>query len=444
MRTTCGTLGRLGSVAFALCALACGGSEDASGSGGAGGAGGGAGAGATGGTAGATGGAAGATGGSAGASGSAGSSGGSSGSGGSAGSGGAPVEGEGCTGVTLLEPGDYGSPGPWPVGARTLTLQRGSVPVVADVWYPAERGSQGAAPHYRYDIRESLPVATRGNIPDQDNPWQDCDCWRDLPVDAAHGPYPIIVFVHGTGAFRTQNLSNVTHWASRGFIVVAANHPGLYLGDLISTLGGGAASGPQDLAGDVRLEIGALDPPSGDLAFLAGHVDLSRVGLAGHSAGGGAVASLAALPGAQVIVPMSSGGSPSVASTVNIGGQLDFAWGQVQAGYAGRGPKRRLLGVGGIAHAGVTDVCSVNNSSGKDLLSIAVQYNVLSAGFLGLAQNLFDCAKDTSSEADAAAAINYITALAFEETLHCDAAAGTAGAAVQARYPIVSTYQEDL
>ena len=47
-----------------------------------------------------------------------------------------------------------------------------------------------------------------------------------------------VVFVHGTASFRTQSLTQMTHWASRGFVVLAADHPKIRLKDLLANLGG--------------------------------------------------------------------------------------------------------------------------------------------------------------------------------------------------------------
>ena len=85
-----------------------------------------------------------------------------------------------------------------------------------------------------YDLREHLPKSEQGKISDSKNPWQACSCYRDLPIDEGHGPYPVLVFVHGTAGFRTQSLSQLTHLASRGFVVLAADHPGLMLADILA------------------------------------------------------------------------------------------------------------------------------------------------------------------------------------------------------------------
>ena len=134
-----------------------------------------------------------------------------------------PADAPGCAGVTLLaRPSDPGAAGPWAVGAHTSTVAG----FTTEIWYPAKWGTQVCQPKVAYDLREHLPTADQAKIPDSANPLQLCDCYRDLPIDDTHGPYPVVTFIHGTAAFRTQSLTFATHWASRGFVVVSSDHPG--------------------------------------------------------------------------------------------------------------------------------------------------------------------------------------------------------------------------
>ena len=55
-----------------------------------------------------------------------------------------------------------------------------------------------------------------------------CNCSSDIPADIDDGPYPLLVFIHGTGGFRYNSLMNMVHLASRGFVVIAADHPGAW------------------------------------------------------------------------------------------------------------------------------------------------------------------------------------------------------------------------
>jgi predicted dienelactone hydrolase len=48
--------------------------------------------------------------------------------------------------------------------------------------------------------------------------------YRD--VARAPGSFPLVVYSHGSGGIRFENLALAVHLASHGYIVVAADHPG--------------------------------------------------------------------------------------------------------------------------------------------------------------------------------------------------------------------------
>lgn len=292
-----------------------------------------------------------------------------------------------CSGSTLLaRPNDTSLPGPWPVGARTATVAG----LTVEVWYPATPGSEATSATISYDIREVLPVTERSKIPDDDNPWQDCHCYRDLPLDPAAGPYPVIVFVHGTAGFRHQSLELVTHWASRGFVVIAADHPGLYMADLLAGVCVGSFPN-NDLEGDVRRLLSALEAPSGDVAFLSDRIDLARLGIAGHSAGGRPVAALS--DRASVAIPMASGG---VSAGVNLRASLVLAaerdgivmYSRTKAAYEATPGPKRFLGLAGAGHLAFSSMCSLRNAQGQGLVEIAEEHGVCGTA---AASFLFDC-----------------------------------------------------
>lgn len=130
--------------------------------------------------------------------------------------------------------------------------------------------------------------------------------WAAEPAPAPDaGGWPLVVFDHGLGGFRTQNTFLVEELASRGAVVAAIDHPGDALGTTLpdgTTLpyvGLPAASAPGYVAAVVALgarwaaDTAALLRtlrdllPVGDLAPFAGTLDLERVVTLGHSTGGG-------------------------------------------------------------------------------------------------------------------------------------------------------------
>ncbi|MEP6861915.1 MAG: hypothetical protein ABJE66_14910 [Deltaproteobacteria bacterium] len=347
----------------------------------------------------------------------------------------------GCAGATLLaNPADFAAPGPWPVGVKTVMVDG----LLTEVWYPATPGSDVGMTPARYDIRAELAPAEAAKISDVDNPWQDCDCTRGLALDAAHGPYPTVLFVHGTASFRHQSLHIMTHWASRGFIVVAADHPGLKLGDLLAQACGGTAPA-QDLSANLDHLIAAIQAPAGDLGFLAGHIDASRIAVSGHSAGGGAAVAAANKPGVQVVIPMAGVGSTAASTTLRsslyMGGSLDSiaSFNQVKTAYQGSAKPHRLVGVKNAGHLNFSDLCDTKNAAGQDLLTIANNDGVCGANLAGF---LFDCDPSHVVGPIGWSVIDYASSAVLEEILQCQPA--TDLKAHETADPAVSEYDEEL
>jgi hypothetical protein len=325
-----------------------------------------------------------------------------------------------CSGATLrVISTDTATTGPWAVGVRTATVAG----LVTEIWYPAPPESAAGVPRAVYDIREQLPASERGKIPDDANPWQVGEGRRDLPLDTDFGPYPVVLFVHGTASFRTQSLAQMTHWASRGFVVVAADHPGLMLRDLLGlACGGGLVQ--QDLQRDLRNLLAALDAPAGELAFLAGHIDMARLAMAGHSAGGAAIKAQGAR--AAVLMPLASGGTEpgaALVSTLVMGADQDQVvdYTRTRDAYDATPSPKRLVGLAGTGHLAFANLCSLTNAQGQDLVEIGTERGVCG---VGLASGLFDCSDAYLPDAEAWEIIDDATAAALEETLHCRPEAG--------------------
>lgn len=344
----------------------------------------------------------------------------------------------GCDGATLLEaPTDTAQRGPWPVGARTVSIDG----LDAEIWYPATPGSDASATALRYDLRAWLPPAEAAKIPDAEAPRQICECAADLPLDEAHGPYPVVVFVHGTAGFRTQSLELVTHWASRGFVVVAADHPGLYLGDLITSLAFCPGEAPaRQLDADLDAIVAAVEAPAGSLAFLSGHVDADHLGMAGHSAGGAAIEARG--DDARVLVPMAAGGTKAgsrLASTLVLAAVddkvVDFA--ATKQAYADSPAPKRFAALSPAGHLTFSSLCSIVNDAGEDIVAVGKAHQVCG---LSLADALFDC-DDAYLPAERGWEItNEAASAALEETLHCNPARAGALSGLAARHPEIAEY----
>ncbi|MCB0118279.1 MAG: hypothetical protein KDD72_04555 [Anaerolineales bacterium] len=130
--------------------------------------------------------------------------------------------------------------------------------------------------------------------------------YKDAEVATAENPFPVILFSHGWNGFNAQNAGQALELASRGYVVVGVQHT---YGAVITVFPDGTTAPnnpnalPQD-AHDPNYEEVArvlVDQWAGDLAdtldFLfsddtsnpfMGRLDANRIGVYGHSTGGGA------------------------------------------------------------------------------------------------------------------------------------------------------------
>ncbi|MEC9073213.1 MAG: hypothetical protein VX938_12555, partial [Myxococcota bacterium] len=304
------------------------------------------------------------------------------------------VDSVGCASVPLYDrAADPAERGPWPVGVTTVKMGRLDV----EVLYPASPGSEAGLDPMEVDIRYALPASEQAKVTDDVRPHQSCDCYRDLPLDDTQGPYPLVLFVHGTASWRTQSLSLMEHWASRGFVVASADHPGLWLSDILSNVCGLPPSGAQDLQGDLAAVLAGFTNGTEGLEFLSGRVDLARVAVAGHSAGANAATSAAVLDGVQVVISMAGSGATNVSaldSALFLGGMADsvVSFSETEKAYNGTSVARRLVGITGGGHLVFSDICELTNDNGQDLVEIATEAGVCGTMFAAF---LFDCAAST-------------------------------------------------
>lgn len=298
-------------------------------------------------------------------------------------------------------PTDPSVRGPWSVGSRTVTVSG----LVTEVWYPAAPGSE--AGHAKDFVNTNAYISD--SIPDPNNPIFQIDSYDGLPLDTEYGPYPVIVYVHGTGSFRTASHALFTHWASRGFVVICADNPGIMLGDMMS--GGCGALASADQAGDTRKILTALRNQSGGFSFLQGRIAADRIGLGGHSAGGGAVSGLGDERGVKVIIPMASGGvsdGSSVTSALIMGGREDGVAtpSVVRRGYSNTPFKKRLVIIPDAGHNVFLSTCPLNQYSDIDL-----------GGLEGIAND--GCGPQYMDPALSTPIVNFASAAVYEETLMC-------------------------
>jgi predicted dienelactone hydrolase len=130
--------------------------------------------------------------------------------------------------------------------------------------------------------------------------WTDPHRERSIPVKAYYpekgrGPFPVILFSHGLGGSREGYTYLGNYWAGQGYIVLHLQHAGSDSeiwkdappGDVLTAMRR-AASQPrntQDRIFDIKFAIDQLAALNDEPGPLQRRLDLSRIGVAGHSYG---------------------------------------------------------------------------------------------------------------------------------------------------------------
>lgn len=191
-----------------------------------------------------------------------------------------------------------------PLALRKLMIQ---------VWYPANpHPKMETAPYMENMLIAESVLADQFGFPkwvlshlDQAK----TNSYQNAPISQAKTTYPVILFSHGWTGLRNQNTFQMEELASHGYIVIAPDHPYgaaavIYPdGEVIlndpSALPTGVSDEEYDQAArilgenwvkDLRFVLDQAEKLNdGNIqSIFKGKMDLSRVGILGHSTGGGA------------------------------------------------------------------------------------------------------------------------------------------------------------
>lgn len=200
--------------------------------------------------------------------------------------------------VPALTAADLAAVGPYPVGVTTRELPTGNL---VEVWYPAGPDAEGRTDSYA--VRDFTPEIMRNLVPEGINDRVTVAAGRDADP-AADGPFPLVLFSHGSTSFRHQSTNLAHHLASWGMVVASADHPSRSLGNLLG--------GPENPPSSVDDVLATRDLVTGD-DLLGPVIDGALLGMSGHSAGGGTTLGVVATGGFAGYVSFASGAADDTA-----------------------------------------------------------------------------------------------------------------------------------
>jgi predicted dienelactone hydrolase len=176
--------------------------------------------------------------------------------------------------VAALEPFEVLPFGPYDVGVQTITINADSErPLTLDVWFPVD--DAGDAPPHEYSFLPELVDVSDNAVS------------IDPAAISADGPFPLVVYSHGSGGLRYIASDYTETIASYGYVVVAADHTGNTALDQLLCSRSDGTTNAFNRPNDIRAIIDTMtDPDSADTAGFATSVDPENIALTGHSLGG--------------------------------------------------------------------------------------------------------------------------------------------------------------
>ena len=294
------------------------------------------------------------------------------------------------------------------------------------VWYPAG-GNEGQAKKV-FDLRDQLPEHKARLLPPHVKTTQECECYEDAPIAAAisSSGYPLILHAHGVAAYSSVSLSQITHLAEKGYVVMAANHPGSYLRDVFDSKFASALRA--DVAGDAKLILEELRQSREDsplMEFRKG-LDLDSIGLIGHSLGGG-IGALVNEQGVKAFMALASPLVPKIKADIPFmalagGNDRMFSAQRVFDSFEEMPvAEKYFVELRKFGHISFTDMCSIGREEGG-LLELMYSYKLIRpfykmvlGPFLG---RIIDCRESEVPVGLRVALINEITAMFMDHSLY--------------------------
>ncbi len=269
----------------------------------------------------------------------------------------------------------FRDPGPFEAGVTTLTLDDRMI----EVWYPVDRADTDGLDPVPYFIREELSEELDGLLPEDVNPPFPTSAFRDVSA-SRFGPFPLVLFAHGSSSYRNQSTFLTTHLASWGFVVASVDYIERGLRrqfDLDDSRAPNEDLDDAELTRSVVDLVASQNDASG--SPLEGGVSTDRIAITGHSAGGGTSIRFGAEPDVVTYIPLSAGFSTQ--STVEvpdkpslwIAGNVDAIVepDRTETAFMQATAPTGYLLIEDMGHLGPSDICAIG-SSGGGVIQIAL------------------------------------------------------------------------
>lgn len=283
--------------------------------------------------------------------------------------------GDAVPALTNVNATSFSGAGPFGVGETTLHLSSNGAPVV--VWYPTS-ADNGHGKQATFNLATLLPASLKALFP---NAVVSENTDGVLGVPVADGRFPLVVFSHGFAGFATQSAFLTSHLASWGFVVAAPEHLDRDLtAALTAALTGTTTSSSTDVADlEETLSLMGGQNASSSSPFYR-HLDMSRIGAVGHSAGGSAVEKLAVADSKVKVFIGLAGASygsfgqtatgagskvPSQPGMLMYGTQDSVVQpGSIKNAYNAMKQPKRLIGLTNSGHLVFANICKIGQSGG--------------------------------------------------------------------------------
>jgi dienelactone hydrolase len=262
-------------------------------------------------------------------------------------------------------------PGHYAAGTARVTLANGDA---VQLWYPVDKSAVQGKPTYTYNLKSWVPASLANNpllssLPSAEptTGYLDAPIAHDTAAsgDPGHG-FPVVLFAHGYGSYPEQSSFLTDHLATWGFVVAAPDEQAT---DLAAVLGGthtpGALTAGQAL-NDTLAYLHTADHTSGNR--LDGRLDLGRIGVVGHSLGGGAAITLARNPQVKTYAALAP--APGTPPTTHKPGLVMYgssdmvvAPTSVQATYTHLPTPKRQIVIHTAGHNVFDDICTIHTGT---------------------------------------------------------------------------------